>query len=334
MKLIISENQYRRLLERKNQNLLNEYQNVNFIGGIKKISPEISTILGYLSTLSDSDTDVQIINGNEIDVITDKEGIKDSLKDFLGSNQEEYKIEDKKGKLNIKYEKKTLPIINTDDEDYEIEDATYDVDGIINDVRYKVPDNTNAENLDTVVRDLIKQENSEFFKKVKNNDSFIRYCFPHFHKGIDVGSNSELDKKIVFKKPFTVTNIGDMCFVLKDDENKYHRFCHCQNVTKYITKDKKYPKGSVIGEVGNEGYSTAPHVHYEIGKGVNGNKLTGHKDPKSEWKTYWGVMDGNFYKKNGKKYWKRIDLEPSSTGFGKREPIESLCDRVKTKINY
>lgn len=318
MKLIISENQYRRLLERKNLNLLNEYQNVNFNGGIKKISPEISTILGYLSTLSDSGTDVKIINDNEIDVITDKEGIKGSLKDFLSSNQEEYKIEDETGKLNIKYEKKKIDkiedfFIDDEESDYEsgegiVYDET-DFDTIRKDVNKDVF-NTKVKSLTQEVKNIIKNKYPKIYKKIEeknNSDKIYRYCFYHYHKGIDIGG--ELNSKLYFKKPFTVEYIGNECFVLKSDDGYYHRFCHC--IDKKLKKGKSYKSGN-FASVGNMGSSTSPHVHYEIGIGLGkGGQLTEHFNPEYYWSTYF----------------KGDDLKNPSYNYGRRKPINSLCKK-------
>jgi hypothetical protein len=354
MKLIISENQYRRLLERKNSKtiivtesqynkLINEqFTPIRVPYEVRsKLTPILKSLLLSVSViymnnkLKGGVKEVDLVNGNVKLSISGKNIDKELFNEL---DNPKYNFEIENLEINDEAGVKTLNVDYKDRGDRRdvvyVPPKTFNVDNIIDNVINNVPNNTSVEDLDSVVRDLINKENSTFYEKVKNKNNFIRYCFPHFHKGIDVGGKSELGKKIVFKKPFTVENIGDMCFVLKDDENKYHRFCHCQNVGNYIKKDNKYLKGSVIGEVGDKGYSTAPHVHYEIGTGVDGNKLTGHKYPENVWEKYWGVMDGDFYKENNKKYWKRIKLQPSSTGFGRRERIKSLCDQVKSKINY
>lgn len=340
MKLIISENQYKRLLEVKHSTLLNEYENVDLGDGYQNLVPEFGNLLTHLSTLSlqnNTVTSVKVNSGKEIVVDTNNEELLKSLKDYIEGSRIDWETSEDNGKLTIKYTKKILPVVSSDDDDggveSEIDDATYDVDNIIGNVINNVPNNTSVEDLDSVVRNLIKKENPTFYEEVKDKDYFIRYCFPHFHKGIDVGGHSELGEKIVFKKPFKVIDIGKTCFVLKEIGGEFHRFCHCQKVNDYIKKDKTYPKGIAIGEVGNVGFgntSTAPHVHYEIGSGNSGNKLTGHKDPKNDWKVYWGVMKDDFYyDENNEKKWKRKPLERSGTGFGRREPINSLCNNFK-----
>lgn len=314
MKLIISENQYRRLLEVKHSTLLNEYQNVNFIGGFKESSPEIGTVLGYLSTLSDTDTDVEIINKNEINVITSNEDLLQRLKDFLGINPEVFKLKDETGKLNIKYEKKILPDITTDyeeDFDYGEEEIVYD-ESDFDEIRKQINDevyNVDEKYLTDEVKKIMKDKYPNIYRKIigkRNSDKIFRYCFYHYHRGIDVGG--ELGSKLYFKKPFTVEYIGNECFVLKDDDGYYHRFCHCKD--KNIKNGKRYDKGYNFASVGNMGSSTSPHVHYEFGDGMgSGGKLTGHINPKNYWKNY-------FYGDNLRK--------PSYT-FGRRNPINSLC---------
>ncbi len=288
MKLIISENQYRRLLEKKNLNLLNEYQNVNFIGGIKKISPEISTILGYLSTLSDSDTDVKIINGNQIDVITDKEGIKGSLKDFLSSNQEEYKIEDEKGKLNIKYEKKKVEKIEDFFIDDGEDDSIYVEDGL-----YLVTPSYGNKDFGYTTKNGRKYGNGGRNRLEKLcNQGKKRYCKRHNHYGEDyvVKQGTEIYSKMsgkVLDSEIRRNNCGGTLKILMNDGTT-SRFCHLSDI--YVNKGEYINKNQLIalsgGKVGSNGAgsSTAPHIHYEY-KDSSGTL----KDPIGLEKKYWGI---------------------------------------------
>jgi hypothetical protein len=357
MKLIISENQYRRLLERKNSKtiivtesqynkLINEqFSPIRVPYEVRsKLTPILKSLLLSVSViymnnkLKGGVKEVDLVNGNVKLSISGKNIDKELFNEL---DNPKYNFEIENLEINDEAGVKTLNVDYKDRGDRRdvvyVPPKTFNVDNIITVVRKKVPEDTSKENLDSVVRDLIKKENPAFYEKVKDKEYFIRYCFPHFHKGIDVGGKSELGKKIVFKKPFTVIDIGKTCFVLKDNGGKFHRFCHCKNVGNYIKKDKTYLKGNVIGEVGNIGFgksSTAPHVHYEIGSGNRGNKLTGHEDPENVWKDYWGVMNGDFKEKNGRKTWTRIDLNATGQGFGKRifDINSKLCKNHKKEI--
>lgn len=117
-----------------------------------------------------------------------------------------------------------------------------------------------------------------------------RYYFQHWHNGMDIGVNNNVNQGdgIYMKQSFTVVNVssvGDKCFTLKTDDNNEHRFCHSDKI--YVTKDQNVtvPNGKAVkvADVGNEGSSTAAHIHYEIKKdGVS-------VDPGTDWSKYFGV---------------------------------------------
>ena len=317
MKLIISENQYRRLLEVKHSTLLNEYENVDLGVGYENLVPEFGNLLTHLSTLSlqnNTNTPVEVKSGKEIVVDTNKEELLKSLKDYIEGSRIDWETSEDNGKLTIKYTKKILPVVSSDEEEdveYEREEIVYD-ESDFDEIRKQINNevyNVDEKYLTDEVKKIMKDKYPNIYRKIigkRNSDKIFRYCFYHYHRGIDVGG--KLGSKLYFKKPFTVEYIGNECFVLKDDDGYYHRFCHCKD--KNIKNGKRYDKGYNFASVGNMGSSTSPHVHYEFGDGMgSGGKLTGHINPKNYWKNY-------FYGDNLRK--------PSYT-FGRRNPINSLC---------
>ena len=181
----------------------------------------------------------------------------------------------------------------------EIDDESTKIDHlkvIVNDVREKTSNVSDVEKLTPSVRNTLKKDYEVYYGKLKHDNtdelmhSFNRYCFRHWHQGIDVGGKSNLGDEIVFKKPFKVVSgpsgKGNNCFSLETEDGLQHKFCHSKIV--YVTQGKNYPPYTVIALVGNEGSSTAPHVHYEIRQ--NGKVMKPEALGKM-WKTYWGLLD-------------------------------------------
>ena len=305
----ITESQYRRLINEQfypvkmsdeNKELLNNddtlyalLSSIAFIfrknrlkGGIDKIDSENKKIDFYVNsgTFEQSIFD-EIKEPNYNFVI---KSIKTSFSDDVN-------------KLNVEYDSR-----EDEGEVVNIPSKTFDIDKFIDEIRKKPTlqkkKDSNPKILDTLVKNAIKKENPKFYEKVKKDDKFIRYCFPHMHWGTDIGGDGDSGNIIYFKGPFKVINVGNECFIIDSLDGKYHKFCHSNNV--FVKKGeikgeimdalfpnplgiKKYYK---IGDVGTKGDVTAAHIHYEIGKGVDGSKLTRQYNPSGEWENYWGVI--------------------------------------------
>lgn len=340
----ITESQYRRLINEQfypvkmsdeNKELLNNddtlyalLSSIAFIfrknrlkGGIDKIDSENKKIDFYVNsgTLEQSIFD-EIKEPNYNFVI---KSIKTSFSDDVN-------------KLNVEYDSR-----EDEGEVINIPPKTFNVDDFITLIRNKEDLQKNKvsdpKNLDTLVKTEIKKENPKFYEKVKKDDKFIRYCFPHMHWGTDIGGDSDENNVIYFKAPFKVEKVGTECFIINSLDGKYHKFCHSNNI--YVYEEEHYkPKtkeyeviedsdedgydetsdrykiklsdakekkndakvGDIfeqkviyenIGNVGRVGDVTAAHIHYEIGTGVKGDKLTGQYNPSGEWEKYWGVTN-------------------------------------------
>ncbi len=325
MKLIISENQYRRLLERKNSKtiivtesqynkLINEqFSPIRVPYEVRsKLTPILKSLLLSVSVIYMNNK----LKGGVKEVDLENENVKLSIsgenidKELFGElDNPNYNFEIKNLEISDEGGEKTLNVDYKDRGDREdviyVPPKTFDVDNIITIIRNETNLQKNnvqkPETLDTLVRNTLEDKYGDFYGKVKKDGKFIRYCFPHMHWGTDIGGDGDSGNIIYFKGPFKVINVGNECFIIDSLDGKYHKFCHSNNV--FVKKDeikgeimdvlfpnlfgKKYYK---IGDVGTKGDVTAAHIHYEIGTGVKGSKLTGQYNPSGKWENYWGVI--------------------------------------------
>ena len=325
MKLIISENQYRRLLERKNSKtiIVTESQYNKLINEQfsplrvpyevrSKLTPILKSLLLSVSVIYMNNE----LKGGVKEVDLENENVKLSIsgenidKELFGElDNPNYNFEIKNLEISDEGGEKTLSVDYEDRGDREdvifVPPKTFDVDNIITIIRNETNLQKNnvqkPETLDTLVRNALEDKYGDFYEKVKKDGKFIRYCFPHMHWGTDIGGDVDSGNIIYFKAPFKVEKVGTECFIINSLDGKYHKFCHSNNV--FVEKGdykgeindvlfpnsfgKKYYK---IGDVGTKGDVTAAHIHYEIGTGVDGSKLTGQYNPSGEWENYWGVI--------------------------------------------
>jgi len=325
MKLIISENQYRRLLERKNSKtiIVTESQYNKLINEQfsplrvpyevrSKLTPILKSLLLSVSViymnnkLKGGVKEVDLENEN-VKLSISGENIDKELFDELDNPS--YNFEIKNLEISDEGGEKTLSVDYEDRGDRDdvvyVPPKTFNVDDFITLIRNKedlqINKVSDPKNLDTLVKTEIKNENPTFYEKVKKDNKFIRYCFPHMHWGTDIGGDADEGNIIYFKEPFKVEKVGTECFIINSLDGKYHKFCHSNKVfvkegeIKGEIKDGFFPnlfgkKYYKIGDVGKVGDVTAAHIHYEIGTGVKGDKLTGQVDPSGKWENYWGVI--------------------------------------------
>jgi len=360
----ITESQYRRLINEQfypvkmsdeNKELLNNddtlyalLSSIAFIfrknrlkGGIDKIDRENKEIYFYVNSGSFDPYIFNEINERNYNFVI--KSIKTSFSDDVN-------------KLNIEYDSR-----EDEGEVINIPPKTFNVDDFITLIRNKedlqINKVSDPKNLDTLVKTEIKNENPTFYEKVKKDNKFIRYCFPHMHWGTDIGGDADEGNIIYFKEPFKVEKVGTECFIINSLDGKYHKFCHSNKV---FVKEDEY-KGNInqnifkdffknikpdnkefyyykIGDVGKVGDVTAAHIHYEIGTGVKGDKLTGQDNPSGKWENYWGVIklknplyDNEFIESsifNLNKY-KIVDSE--NYGWRRFSKDGKLCTKYKEK---
>ncbi|MCK5848989.1 MAG: peptidoglycan DD-metalloendopeptidase family protein [Caldisericia bacterium] len=90
------------------------------------------------------------------------------------------------------------------------------------------------------------------------------------HTGIDIDQNYGYPIKAVAEGIVTysgwLTGYGNCVMIMHDKE---HTSLYAHMKTRYVKKGEKVQQGKVIGEVGSTGWSTGPHLHFEIR--VNGD---------------------------------------------------------------
>lgn len=87
------------------------------------------------------------------------------------------------------------------------------------------------------------------------------------HKGIDIAYDvgtpltSWINGTVTYADPNGTTDAGKYV-VIKDKQGNYHQFMHLNKVQ--VNANDEVSIGDVIGETGNTGNSTGPHLHYAI----------------------------------------------------------------------
>ncbi len=98
-----------------------------------------------------------------------------------------------------------------------------------------------------------------------------RFGGTDFHTGIDIagaGANGQPvrasnDGKVVYVKDTYIYGVGYGKYIIVDHGGGYTTlYAHLQSIECYVGQTVK--KGEIIGRVGNTGWSTGPHLHFEI----------------------------------------------------------------------
>ena len=108
-----------------------------------------------------------------------------------------------------------------------------------------------------------------------------RYCKRHFHAGEDY--SEEIGTYIYLFKPGVVVDKGAYTLKIKHEDGTISRYMHCDEF--FVNIGDKVEKGGLIGTVGDEGPSTAPHLHVEY---YEGGKV---QDPKKFVKEFIRFVD-------------------------------------------
>jgi len=109
----------------------------------------------------------------------------------------------------------------------------------------------------------------------RNITSYYGPRWGSYHYGIDIASSGVYGQAIVASDGGTVTwagwdSSGYGYYVVIDHGNGYSTlYGHCSNV--YVTRGQYVSQGQTIAAVGSTGWSTGPHLHFEIRQ--NGSKM-------------------------------------------------------------
>ena len=87
-----------------------------------------------------------------------------------------------------------------------------------------------------------------------------------YHKGLDIAENlgeeiiSSFEGKVIFAG-YNDGGYGNLVIVQHSDDMKTY-YAHLNEI--YVSPNQTVKKGEVIGTVGSTGYSTGPHLHFEL----------------------------------------------------------------------
>ena len=86
-----------------------------------------------------------------------------------------------------------------------------------------------------------------------------RYCNWHWHAGRDYAGTR--GTPIVLLKGGKMIEKGSVCFKIQHDDRSITKYCHCDDV--YFNQGDYVPSGTIVATLGNKGFSTGPHLHFE-----------------------------------------------------------------------
>lgn len=87
-----------------------------------------------------------------------------------------------------------------------------------------------------------------------------------FHKGIDIAGNTgedvlaAIDGEVIYSE-YNDGGYGNL-IIIKHDDNMKTYYAHLNDF--YVKVGDKVKKGDIIGAIGNTGFSTGPHLHFEL----------------------------------------------------------------------
>lgn len=126
----------------------------------------------------------------------------------------------------------------------------------------------------------VNDTNEDMIKRVKSNSKTLYYLSGSYHGGTDVpvsvGTNVlAMDGGTVYKTGSGSTGYGKYIVLEHKFSSKsyYTLYGHLSKIS--VSKNDKVAQGQKIGESGNTGNSTGPHLHIELD--TNGN-AKGHTD--------------------------------------------------------
>lgn len=86
-----------------------------------------------------------------------------------------------------------------------------------------------------------------------------------YHNGVDIGADEGDEIFAVYDGTVTLTGEDDRSgkyIFLSHDDSTVTFYCHCSEIL--LEQGDKVSRGEVIALVGSTGYSTGPHLHFEL----------------------------------------------------------------------
>ena len=105
--------------------------------------------------------------------------------------------------------------------------------------------------------------------------TYFTWRWGSFHYGIDISGSGAFGRTIVAADGGTVEQAGwnsggyGNCVLLSHGNGMETRYGHCSRVL--VSAGQKVAKGQAIAQIGSTGYSTGPHLHFEVIR--NGTKM-------------------------------------------------------------
>ena len=157
---------------------------------------------------------------------------------------------------------------------------------------YEKRGNTAKKWYDKLVKTGKGEDIDNYFERTLNGTKTQGFGFDdnsnEFHTGVDFAADegryirTPVEGRVVESTNDKKYGFGNT-MVIKDKNDKLHRFAHMKDLSKY-GKGDKVDRHSIIGQVGSTGRSTGPHLHYEVEdkKGVSINPNTAKKIDKTK----------------------------------------------------
>ena len=97
--------------------------------------------------------------------------------------------------------------------------------------------------------------------------SRMKYRWGRWHKGIDIGTNAEIGKRVIAAASGTVTTAGWLddygyLVVISHGNGIQTAYAHCSQIL--VSTGQSVSQGEVIAKVGTTGRSTGNHLHLEV----------------------------------------------------------------------
>ncbi|WP_096156623.1 murein hydrolase activator EnvC family protein [Bacillus sp. FJAT-45066] len=108
-----------------------------------------------------------------------------------------------------------------------------------------------------------------------------------FHAGIDIGRGGRSNVPVVASAAGTVfqsyysTSYGNVVFITHNIDGQIWTTVYAHLENRAVSEGQSVSRGQFLGYMGNTGFSTGPHLHFELHRGMwNGNK-TNAVNPRS-----------------------------------------------------